>query len=296
MDSDDGDSYAKLGQIYADYSFNDSISIRVGRWVIGSVLLSDSDSRATPSSTQAIQLTNQFDKGQFYALYSDRASSKTDTSFTKYTDANGDDYGIVIVGGDIVLENGLSLAAAYGDADNYKQQTFLNAGFQVNENVALSLAHYNGEGEGTNAAFDSNLTNLAASYQFDNLKLSAAYQTISGDTGYDFTWGGDDDNVLQTSHSVQIMDFNRQDEDSWQLRADYAVSSIKGLSLMARHTWGDYTDSGSTVDEAETNVDVVYQLQSGSLQGLNLHMRLSNVNADAYDDINEVRLIANYSF
>ena len=292
----ESNSYAKLGQIYADYSFTDTLSVRVGRWVMGTALLNDSDSRATPSSTQAIQLTNKYDNGQVYVLYSDRASSKTGSAFKRYTDGNGDDYGVAIIGGDIVLDNGLSLAAAYGNADGFKEQTYLNAGFNVTDNVALALHHYIGDGQGTNAAFDSNLTNLVASYTMDNLRLSAGYQTVSGDSAYNYFWGGQDDNGLQTSNSVQINDFNNQDEDSWQLRADYTVAAVQGLSVMARHTDGEYTNAGNKVDESETNVEMAYAVQGGALEGLNLRMRVSHVEADAYDDINEIRLIANYSF
>lgn len=296
LTSNTSEGYAKLGQVYADFNFNENLSLRVGRWVMGTSLLNDSDSRATPSSTQAIKMTAAFDKGQAYFVYTDRASSKTESQFKQYLDGNGDDYGIALIGGDIALENGVSLAAAYGDADSYKEQLYLNAGVQVSDNISLAVHHYRGDGSGTNAAFDSNLTNLIASYSMENLKLSAGYQTVSGDSGYDYTWGGQDDNGLQTSNSVQILDFNNQDEDSWQLRADYQVSSIAGLSMMARHTWGDYTNGGLEVDESETNLEMAYTLAGGSLKGLNLRMRVSHVEADAFDDINELRLIANYNF
>ncbi len=296
LTSDTSEGYAKLGQVYADFNFGDRMSLRLGRWVMGTALLNDSDSRATPSSTQAIKLKAAFDSGQVYFVYSDRASSKTESQFKQYLDGNGNDYGIALIGGDIALDNGVSLAAAYGDADGFKEQLYLNAGMQLSDTVTMAIHHYRGDGEGTNAAFDSNLTNLMASYQLDNLKLSAGYQTVSGDSGYNYTWGGQDDNGLQTSNSVQILDFNNQDEDSWQLRADYQVESIAGLTMMARHTWGEYTSGSQEVDESETNFEMAYTLASGSLEGLNLRMRASHVEADAFDDINEIRLIANYSF
>jgi len=296
LDSDDNSGYAKLGQIFADYKFTDTLSVKAGRWVVDTPLLNDSDARATPSSTQAIKLTNTYENGQVYVLYSDRASAKTDSSFTKYRDGNGDSYGIALIGGDIALGNGLTLAAAHGHADGYAKQTYLSADMQVNDQVAVGLIHYIGDGEGTNSAFDANMTNLYGSYTMGNLKLSAGYQTVSGDSSYDYTWGGDDDNGLMTTNSVQIMDFNNQDEDSWQLRADYTVAAVPGLSVMARHTDGEYTSGGNEVDEAETNFEMAYAVQGGTLEGLNLRMRVSHVEADAYDDINEVRLIANYSF
>lgn len=299
LDSEDGDGYAKLGQIFAEYNYNDALFIKGGRWVMDTALLSDSDSRATPSSTQAIQVTGKYDMGQVYVIYSDRASSKTESEFTRYTDANGDKYGIVIVGGDVKFENGLSFAAAYGDADGYAEQLYLNGGYQVTDNLFLGVTHYIGEGDGANAAFDANLTNIVVSYTVDKLKLSTGIQTVSGDSGYDYMWGGDDDNSLLTSNSVQILDFNRLDEDSLQVRADYDFANIfPGFKMMARHTMGEYTESNEEVDEAETNFELMYTVaESGTMfDGLNLRMRYSHIEADAYENIDEIRLIANYNF
>lgn len=291
------DGYAKLGQIFADFSFTETLSVKAGRWVVDTPLLNDSDSRGTPSSTQAIKLSNTYESGKVYVLYTDRASGKTDSSFTKYRDGNGDSYGVALIGGDITLDNGLTLTAAHGHADGFAKQTYLSAGMQVNDQVAVGLIHYIGDGEGTNTAnLDANMTNVFGSYTTGNLRLSAGYQTVSGDTAYNYAWGGADDNGLMTTNAVQIMDFNNQDEDSWQLRADYTVAAVQGLSVMARHTDGEYTNGGNEVDEAETNVEMAYAVQGGALEGLNLRMRVSHVEADAYDDINEIRLIANYSF
>lgn len=291
------DGYAKLGQIFADFSFTDTLSVKAGRWVVDTPLLNDSDSRGTPSSTQAVKLTNAYENGKVYVLYTDRASGKTDSSFTKYLDGNGDSYGVALIGGDIALDNGLTLAAAHGHADGFAKQTYLSAGMQVNDQVAVGLIHYIGDGEGTNAAnLDANMTNVFGSYTTGNLKLSAGYQTVSGDTGYNYGWGSADDNGLMTTNAVQIMDFNRLDEDSWQLRADYAVAAVPGLKAMLRHTSGEYTNGATEVDEDETNFEMAYAVQGGTLEGLNLRMRVSHVEADAYDDINEIRLIANYGF
>lgn len=296
LTTDNGEGYAKLGQIYADVSLTDNTFLRAGRWFTGTPLLNDSDSRATPSSTQAIKLTATYDQGQAYIIYTDRAASKTGSHFKRYDDGNGNDHSVALVGGDFVLSNDISFVAAYGKADSYKDQLYLNASIPVSDEVMVGLHHYRGDGDGTNAAFDSNLSNIHASYLFDNLKLSVGYQTVSGDSGYDYAWGGEDDNGLQTSNSVQILDFNRLDEDSWQVRADYQVASVPGLNMMARHTWGDYMSGNTEVDESETNFEMKYTLGEGSLDGLSLRMRVSHVEADVYENIDELRLIVNYSF
>ncbi len=289
----EGESYGKLGQLYVDVALTENASLRAGRMVLGTPLLNDSDSRATPSSTQAVVLQGSVGGADLYGIYSDRASAKTDSSFDKYP---GD---ITLVGGSYGFDNGLSLNAAYGVAEDYLSQVYLNASYTFDLGNDSSLLidgyHYAGEAEGSlfgNANYDSTLSNVAARYSVGNLALTASYQTI-GDEDYVHTWGGSDDNGLMTWNSVQINDFNRADEDSWQLRADYKFSpSLKG---MIRHTSGETDAANSEV--AETNVDVTYALQTGVLKGASVRVRYAHVATDAAGgDIDEVRVIANYAF
>lgn len=285
------ESYAKLGQLYADVKLSENANVRLGRWVVDTPLLNDSDSRGTPSSTQAIQLNAKAGNVDVYGLYSDRASSKTDSSFDKYGE---DSDGLFVIGAGTKLDNGISLHAAYGDSDDFLSQAYFNVAYATDQ-LLVDLHHYDSEGDGSNNQ-DATLSNLAVQYSFGDLALTGSYQTIGGDTAYGYTWGGNDDNGLMTWNSVQILDFNNKDEDSFQVRADYAFAGVPGLKAMARHTFGEYDNGGVDVDESETNAELKYTLQSGDLKGLSLRMRLSHVNADAFNDINEVRLIANYSF
>lgn len=298
----DTESYAKLGQAYIDVALTENTSLRAGRMVLGTPLLNDNDSRATPSSTQAVMLQGKVGGADLYALYSDRASDKTESPFRKYS-ANGEDYSVVILGGGYSFENGLSVNAAYGLAEDYLQQVYLNAAytFDLGENRSLLIDayHYDGEADGSlygNNDYNSTLSNLAASYSVGNLALTASYQTTGGDYAYDYFWGGNDDNGLMTWNAVQYNDFNRKDEDSWQLRADYNFAQVPGLKGMVRHTTSEYDAGGSDADAAETNVDVTYTLQEGSMKGLSLRLRYAHITDDADQDIDEVRVIANYSF
>lgn len=240
-----------------------------------------------------------------YGIYSDRASGKTESPFREYT-ANGETYDLVVLGGGYTFENGLGLNVAYGVADDYLSQAYVNASYSLDLGDSRSLLidayHYDGEADGAlygDSDYNSTLSNIAARYSMGDLALTASYQTVGGDDAYDYSWDGfnHDDMGLMTWNAVQIQDFNRKDEDSWQLRADYKVAAVPGLKAMVRHTEGEYDNGGAAdVDEAETNVDVTYALQKGSLEGLSLRLRYSHVEADAYNDIDEIRLIANYSF
>ena len=116
----------------------------------------------------------------------------------------------------------------------------------------------------------------------------------------DYSWDGfqNDNNVLMVWNSVQILDFNNADEESLQVRADYNVAAVPGLSLMARHTEGWDIDgaAGNDLEESETDLEAKYAFQAGTFEGLTLRARVAHVESDEGQDIDEVRLIANYGF
>ncbi|WP_370278109.1 OprD family outer membrane porin [Pontibacterium sp.] len=106
--------------------------------------------------------------------------------------------------------------------------------------------------------------------------------------------GGSDQTLPQVWNSVQFNDFNRDDEDSWQLRADYQFSpALKGL---IRHVEGTYDSGSIEVDEVETNIDVTYTVQTGALTDMSFRVRYAHIEADAYSDIDELRFIIDYTF
>ncbi len=299
----DTESYARIGQAYVNVALTENSQLRAGHMVLGTPILHDLDNRATPSSTQAIMLEANLGGADVYAVYSDRAAGRTGTSYNKYT-AMGEDYDVIVVGGGYSFDNGLGVHAAYGVADDYQKQLYLNVShtYEMSDNNSLliDLYHYDGEADGnlySNSAYNATLTNLAARYSMGDMAFTASFQTVGGDNAYDISWGGNDTTLYNTWNSVQYNDFNRKDEDSWQLRADYKVASVPGLKGFVRHVEGEYDNGGGNdVDEAESNLDISYAVQDGSLKGLNMRLRYAHITADADEDIDELRLIGNYSF
>lgn len=142
---------------------------------------------------------------------------------------------------------------------------------------------------------NSTLSNLAVCFPVtDDLKLTLSYQLVGGDTEYSYGWGGNDDHYLMVWNSIQYSGFSRKDEKSYQIRADYKTP-IEGLSLMARHTQGSFDSADSDQSHKETDLDATYAVQS--LEGLNLRAHYARIRVETGgEDINEVRLIANYTF
>lgn len=297
------ESYTKIGQAAIKLKLGENTKFKAGRVVIDYPLLNDSDSRATPSATQAAILETSVENAKFYAVWSDRASSKTNDSFDKYTDSNGDDYDVKTIGASYQFHNGVSVDVAYAEAEDVLNQKYVKVSYpwQLSAKTSLNFDgfYYSGEADGSaqghvGADYDSDLYNVAAQLKHDNTKLTLSYQQVDGDE-YEETWGADDDNGLNTWNSVQRLDFDRADEKSWQLRLDYDVKQVKGLSLMTRYTRGDNIDNGTSSEgkEWERNFEVKYAFQQ--VDGLSLRLRNSTVRSTETVDTNENRLILNYN-
>jgi len=303
---DDGNSqrgYAKVGQAYVKLKLGDTTKLKAGRMVLDTPLLNDSDSRSTPSSTQAVMAEANVLGAKVYGIWSDRSSAKTNESFEKYTDTSGNDYNVKVIGAGYTFSNGLDLNLAYGQADDVLKQSYLNLSYPYKLSDKLSLkfdAHYySGEAEGqalghVSADYNSDLLNLVAQVAYDNSKLTLSYQEVDGDE-YQEGWGGDDDTGLSTWNSVQRLDFDRADEQSWQLRLDHKFTQVKGLSFMTRYTYGDNIERVGQSDgsEWERNVELKYAFQN--VDGLSARWRNSTVRSSETVNTNENRLIVNYN-
>lgn len=231
----------------------DNTELRAGRMSLATPLLYDDDARSTPSSTQAVKLDTNLGGADLYAIYSDRAVNMNGTKFEKYKNAAGEEFDLYVLGGGYTFDSGLSVQLAHGQADDYMRQTYLNASYPIKlsngDSMLIDAHYYDGTDDGDlyGSDYDSTLFNLAGRYTTGDLTLTLSYQQVGGDDSYDYSWDGfdNDNHILMTWNSVQYLDFNYADEESLQLRADYNVAAVPGLSLMACHTEGWDIDLGT---------------------------------------------------
>ncbi|MBH3435488.1 OprD family porin [Pseudomonas citronellolis] len=158
--------------------------------------------------------------------------------------------------------------------------------------------------------FDSDDDGKAISGPVDNRNLSmmftlragahaigVAYQKMIGDDGFPTLNGY----TPPYSHNLMtIQTFTQPGEKSWQLRYDYDFASlgVPGLSFMTRYTRGDDIRRGAGLEdghEYERDSDLAYTLQDGPLKGLSLRWRNVTARSSHGADMDENRLIANYS-
>ncbi len=322
-------SYDKLGQAFLKTRFGDdslNAHIKAGRMFMDTGLLNDSDSRVTPSTTQAIYADINWDALTLYGFSSDKASTKTQSGFHKYKgpeyDANNNviagkegDWKVNSIGASFDTGEGYGLNVQVAKAKDYKKMDYLNAYYTLNISEDTSILfdgyYYKGKGDGKYLEkvehngklkeWDSKLWNLVAQLRVSDLKFAISYQKVDGDF-YDYLWGGSDDNGLMTWNAVQYWDFNNKDEKSWMARVDYDFGNLglPGFNFMTRYVKGEYHEqvtgnTKKTRHEWERDTDLSYAFQDGALKGLTITLRNATFRTYGTDSLNENRLIVDYT-
>ncbi|WP_343808170.1 OprD family outer membrane porin [Marinobacterium maritimum] len=303
---EDGDGFSKLGQANVKLKLGEDWHLRAGRMRIVSPLMTDTDGRSEPSTRRAVRLDGSIAGAKVYGIYSDEVSTTGENTFKEYTQ-DGD--GVMILGGSYNFENGLGLMLSHGQLEDAKRQTFFNASYGMplgDGKLLFDAYHYMAKeiGDGSNLAdnpgpdgeLDTYLSNLAVSYKQGDLKYTLSWQTV-GDDLYEPSWDGfnNDRSVLWSWNSVQILDFYNPNQDSWQARVDYNSSAVPGLSMMGRYTEGDYTQGGVNYEDSEFDFETKYVLQTGPLKDLSFQLRYADVEIGGAGDLEDIRLIAEYT-
>ncbi len=322
-------SYDKLGQVFLKTRFGDdslNAHIKAGRMFMDTGLLNDSDSRVTPSTTQAIYADINWDAFTLYGFSSDKASEKTQSGFHKYkgpeyaadgvteTGKEGD-WKVNSIGVSFDQGEGYGFNVQVAKAKDYKKMDYLNAfytlGISDDTSILFDGYYYKGKGDGkylqkvshngVDKDWDSKLWNLVAQLRVSDLKFAISYQKVDGDF-YDYLWGGSDDNGLMTWNAVQYWDFNNKDEKSWMARVDYDFGNLglPGLNFMTRYVKGEYHEqvtgnTKKTRHEWERDTDISYAFQDGALKGLTITLRNATFRTYGTDSLNENRLIVDYT-
>lgn len=150
--------------------------------------------------------------------------------------------------------------------------------------------------ESANSGIDNKAIGALLNYKLGYSSFAAAYQKISGDTGYAYLAGTNPFLV----NFVQARDFASKDEKSWQVRFthDFASLGVPGLSLMTRYIKGSniYMGAGNKRGkEWERDIDLGYVVQTGTLKGLGMKVRNATVRDNMNRSNDETRVIVSYT-
>ena len=122
------------------------------------------------------------------------------------------------------------------------------------------------------------------------------YQAMYGDDAFPRVFN----NVSPLGNEVPTYEFAGADERSWQVRHDYHFGALglPGLVTTVRYITGDNVDTGMGFEgrEWERDLDIGYTVQSGALKDLNIRLRNVTARSNYRTDIDENRLILNYTW
>lgn len=278
--------------------------LKYGNQFVGSPVFSTDDSRILPEVATGTLITSneieglELTAGRFTALSSQRS---TDRDTFGLTEAD-------ILGASYSFTDNFSGALHASDVEDNFKKIYANLNYNLpladDQSLNFDFNAYRTTDTGNNPdEIDNKIWSLAAAYSLGAHKFTLAHQRSSGDTAY--VYGIDGNGTIWLSNSIQISDFDRKDERSWQARYDLDMTTygVPGLSFMARYVTGDNIDHGAGFEEGEENefnFESKYVIQEGAAKDLSFRLRSaiyranSDQNANYASDMNDVRLIVEY--
>jgi len=300
--TDDGRSDDTQTEVGGAIKFRVSDTVlKHGNMFTGSPVFSTDDSRILPEVATGTMLTSneieglELSAGRFTALSSQVATGRDSINgkgAKGLTSAN-------IVGASYSFNDNFSAAVHASDVEDYFKKKYVNLNYNLPlaEEQALNFDFnfYRTTDDGKKLAgtVDNKIFSLAAAYSFGAHTVTLAHQRSSGDSAY--AYGIDGGGTIWLANSVQFSDFDREDENSWQVRYDLDMTSygVPGLSFMSRYIRGNNIDTGvAGADEGqehEFDFETKYVIQEGAAKDLSFRLRSA-----ISSDVNDVRLIVEY--
>ncbi|QLC74295.1 OprD family porin [Pseudomonas sp. LPB0260] len=281
--------------------------LKYGNQMTGSPVFSTDDSRILPEVATGTLLTSneieglELTAGRFTAISSQYQSARDDLRLNE----------INIVGAGYSFTDNFYGAIHASDAEDHFKKTYVNLNYNLPlaDSQALNFDfngyRTNGQGKELSGEVDNTIWSLAAAYSMGAHKLTLAHQRSKGDSGY--SYGNiDGGGTIWLSNSVQVSDFNNEDETSWQVRYDLNMAEygVPGLSFMTRYITGEditlrngagvITSTGEK--EHEWDIEGKYVIQEGAAKDLSFRVRnaILRANSGVIRDTNDFRIIVEY--
>ena len=282
-------------------------TLRVGTLTLKQPTLQSHTSRLLPQTFRGTQLISKEIKGLTFntgrltqnKLRNQSGSEDDDMTMTGKQTKGGQvadhfDFG----GATYEWNKELSTAYNYGHLDKNYEQHYLTLvhvlplGHEQSFKSDLRFARSTNDG---NSNVDNDALGAMFTYSVGGHSFGAAYQKMSGDTGFPYINGS---TAYLVNHVLLSTNFAQADEKSWQLRYDYDFASIglPGLEMTTRYMQGDnYQRSGGDEGkEWERDTDIAYTFQSGFLKDVGIKWRNGTYRSNSDGAIDENRLIISY--
>ncbi|MCQ2048394.1 porin [Stutzerimonas stutzeri] len=301
------DDYSELG-LTAKAKVSKSV-LKVGTLQLKNPAIATSDSRLLPAVMSGGQLvSNEIDGLTLDLGYIDQINNRNSTNYEDMgvNNAGKDITGIsgvesdefVYLGGTYKVTKDLSASYYYSNLEEFYKQHALNLIHVLpiadGQSLKTDLRYQRSKDDG-NSNVDNKAFGAMVTYSISGHSFGLGYQKMSGDTGFAYVGGNIDPYLV---NYVQIGDFAKTDEKSWQARYDFnfAAVGIPGLSFMTRYLSGDDFGANGDGKEWERDTDIGYTFQEGALKNLNLKWRNATFRSNGTgSDIDQNRLIVSYT-
>ncbi|MBX7273101.1 MULTISPECIES: OprD family porin [Stutzerimonas stutzeri subgroup] len=301
------DDYSELG-LTAKAKVSKSV-LKVGTLQLKNPAIATSDSRLLPAVMSGGQLvSNEIDGLTLDLGYIDQINNRNSTNYEDMgvNNAGKDITGIsgvesdefVYLGGTYKVTKDLSASYYYSNLEDFYKQHALNLIHVLpiadGQSLKTDLRYQRSKDDG-NSNVDNKAFGAMVTYSISGHSFGLGYQKMSGDTGFAYVGGNIDPYLV---NYVQIGDFAKTDEKSWQARYDFnfAAVGIPGLSFMTRYLSGDDFGANGDGKEWERDTDIGYTFQEGALKNLNLKWRNATFRSNGTgSDIDQNRLIVSYT-
>ncbi|MBK5002416.1 OprD family [Pseudomonas sp. S31] len=278
--------------------------LKVGGFIPKSPVLLSSDARLLPPLFNGMTLLSKditnltVDAGQFNSVNYRNSSGNHDDFIAANYGVSSDRFRYL--GLDYQATKAITASAWRAELRDVYRQDFI--GLQVNHSagdwrLAANLGYFDSSELGSQRAgnIDNRLVSGLLSVSHSGHGLKIGYQDNHGRSAFPYL----QDTDPNTANAIQILEFTRADERSWQVRydLDFSTFGVPGLTFFTRYVRGDgYQVAGQNGKEWERDIDLSYVIQSGSLKGLGLRWRNAMVRSDtSVGDIDENRLILSYT-
>jgi hypothetical protein len=226
--------------------------------------------------------------------------NSTDSQDIRASNAAGESDRYNFAGGDYKFNGGnTTVGLWYGELEDIYDQKLYNlvhilpiGDWKLGANLAYFDSQDNGKKLGGKLDNDLTSVNLWAGLGAHTFRLG--YQEVGGDNAFPFLAETDPYIV----NYLQILDFTRKDEKSWQARYDvnFASYGVPGLVAFVRYVTGDgFEVANQNGKEWERDLDISYTVQEGPLKNLGVRWRNAMVRSDALGELDENRLIVSYT-
>ncbi|WP_027600157.1 OprD family porin [Pseudomonas sp. MOIL14HWK12:I2] len=296
------------------------------------------DGRLLPQTYQGTQITSKDIKdvtltaGQLERAKNRNSTDEDDLSIAGSNGAqsaalrrNSDHFRFV--GADYKVTKDLTLQYYFGQLEDFYNQHFLGLTHAVklgDGTFKTDLRYFNSKGDGNNKDADTQAALYGASGYFGGTRtrgevdnrlysglftysiyghtLGLGYQSTSGDSNFPYL-NENGGASTYTITDIQINNFTRSGEDTWQARYsyDFGQLGVKGLTAGVIYQRGDNirTSAGSDFMEWERDLTVSYVIPEGQLKGLGFTWRNAMLRTDlpaaTQRDQDENRLIVSYT-